>query len=258
MFTLWVPSILDARSTRHPDRPCAPVNPGRKSPGSNPRSRTLERLPVAVLISGRGTNLQSLIDDCAREDFPARIVMVFSNVPGAEGLERAAGAGLPTVVLDHKSFEDRDAFDEAIAEKIDESGAQLVCLAGFMRRLGAKFVEHYHDRILNIHPSLLPAFPGLHVHQRVIDSGARFSGCTVHIVRPEVDSGPIVVQAAVPVHPDDTADTLAARVLEQEHGAYPRAVRWFAEGRLTVEGEKVLVDGTGPPGAVLVNPGPSD
>lgn len=206
----------------------------------------MKPLPVAVLISGRGTNLQSLIDACMPDDFPARIVKVLSNVPGVYGLNRATRAGIPTTVLDHKGYDNRDAFDDAMRQTIDETGAQLICLAGFMRRLGPAFVEHYRNRILNIHPSLLPAFPGLHVHERVIESGAHLSGCTVHFVRSELDSGPIVLQAAVPVRADDTAESLAARVLNVEHKTFVQAVQWFAEGRITVEGEKVLVDGTEP------------
>ena len=206
----------------------------------------MKRLPIAVLISGRGTNLQALIDACMRDDFPAQIVKVLSNVPGVYGLERATRAGIPTTVLDHKGYDSRDAFDNAVRQTIDETGAQLICLAGFMRRLGPTFIAHYRNRILNIHPSLLPAFPGLHVHERVIESGARFSGCTVHFVRAELDSGPIVLQTAVPVHANDTAESLAARVLNVEHEAFAQAVQWFAEGRITVEDETALVDGIEP------------
>lgn len=213
-------------------------------------------MPIAVLISGHGSNLQALIDSCQNEDFPARIVKVFSNVPGVEGIKRAARSGIPSVVLDHKTFDSREAFDEAMIKRIDESGAELVCLAGFMRRLGNKFVQHYHNRLINIHPSLLPAFPGLNIHEQVIESGTKLSGCTVHFVREELDNGPIIIQAALPVNQNDTPKLLASRVLELEHGAYSQAVKWFAEGRITVEDNQVIISESETPNSILVNPDP--
>ena len=200
-------------------------------------------MKVAVLISGRGSNLQALIDAGAAPGWPAEIVLVISNVPGAQGLERAEEAGIATAVIDHKTFDGREAFDEAMTAAIEEAGAGFVCLAGFMRLLSDPFIEHWRDRMINIHPSLLPAFKGLDVHQRVLDAGDKASGCTVHFVRSEMDTGPIIVQAQVPVHPDDDAEALAARVLEQEHLIYPRALSLIAEGRVTVEGERALIDG---------------
>ena len=216
----------------------------------------MDRLPVAVLISGQGSNLGALLEMASEFDFPARIALVLSDQRTAEGLKIAARAGVPTAVIERESYADRSAFDEALARRIDAAGAGLVCLAGFMRILGPVFVEHYRDRLLNVHPSLLPAFPGLRVHERVLESGTRISGCTVHFVRTEMDSGPIVLQAAVPVHADDTVETLAARVRKAEHGAYPQSVLWFAEGRLRVEGQRVLVRGAGSPVALLANPDP--
>ncbi|MBF0251213.1 MAG: phosphoribosylglycinamide formyltransferase, partial [Alphaproteobacteria bacterium] len=200
-------------------------------------------LKLAVLISGRGSNLQALIDACQDETFPAEIVLVLSNKDDAYGLERARVAGIPTAVLNHKAYADRESFDAAMTEKIVEAGAEFVCLAGFMRLLSDDFVRAWRDRLINIHPSLLPSFKGLHVHERVIEEGARFSGCTVHFVRPAMDEGPIIVQAVVPVQADDTPDALAARILKQEHVIYPLAVKLIAEGRARVSGERVLIDG---------------
>jgi phosphoribosylglycinamide formyltransferase-1 len=200
-------------------------------------------LALAVLISGRGSNLQALIDACADPDFPAHIVRVISNVPGAKGLDRAADAGIATTVIDHKGFVDRASFDGTLASGIAASQASLVCLAGFMRLLGDDFVAAHEGRLINIHPSLLPAFKGRHVHRRVIAAGENVSGCTVHFVRPETDAGPIIAQSRVPVKAEDTPDTLAARVLKAEHICYPAAVRLIAEGRVVVKGDRVLVDG---------------
>ena len=211
-------------------------------------------MKLAVLVSGRGSNLQALIDACAADDFPAEIALVLSNKADAYGLERARAADIPTVVLSHKNFEDRESFDEAMSAKIDEAGTELVCLAGFMRLLSDGFVRQWRDRLINIHPSLLPAFKGLHVHERTIEEGARFSGCTVHFVRPAMDEGPIISQAVVPVHPTDTPDDLAARILEQEHIIYPRAVKYIAEGRVRVSAERVLIDEHTVPEGALNNP----
>ena len=206
-------------------------------------------MKIAVLISGRGSNLQALIDAANQPGWPAEIVLVISNIAGAQGLERAKAAGIPTTVINHKDFEDRETFDASMTEAIEKSaagnGAELVCLAGFMRLLSTHFIDHWRDRLINIHPSLLPAFKGLEVHQRVLDAGEEFSGCTVHFVRPEMDTGPILLQTKVPVQPGDAADTLAARVLEQEHVIYPEAVRLIAEGRVKVDGELALIDGKG-------------
>ncbi|MCR4377200.1 MAG: phosphoribosylglycinamide formyltransferase [Rhodospirillales bacterium] len=211
-------------------------------------------MKLAVLISGRGSNLQALIDACAAKDFPAEIVLVLSNKADALGLERAHKAGILTQVLNHKDYTDRDSFDRAMTDAIVAAGAEFVCLAGFMRLLSDDFVRTWHDKLINIHPSLLPAYKGLHVHERAIEEGARFSGCTVHFVRPAMDEGPIIAQAVVPVLPDDTPDTLAARILEQEHVLYPLAVRLIAEGRVRVTAETVRIDDHQPPKGALLNP----
>ncbi|WP_142810658.1 phosphoribosylglycinamide formyltransferase [Tepidiphilus olei] len=194
---------------------------------------------VVILISGRGSNMEAIV----RAAIPgARIAAVISNRPEAAGLEFARRHGIATAVVDHKAHPSRDAFDTALAQAIDAFAPDLVVLAGFMRVLGEAFVRRYEGRMLNIHPSLLPAFPGLHTHERALQEGCRVHGATVHFVTPALDHGPIVVQAAVPVLPDDTPETLAARVLVQEHRIYPQAVRWFVEDRLqlTPEGRVVL------------------
>lgn len=190
---------------------------------------------IVVLISGRGSNMRAIVDACAAEGWPARVAAVVSNRPGAAGLEFARERGIATAVVDHKAFASRDAFDAALADALDRFAPDAVVLAGFMRILGAAFVRRYEGRMLNIHPSLLPSFPGLHTHERALEAGCKVAGATVHFVTPELDHGPIVMQAVVPVRPDDTADALAARVLEREHVIYPRAVRWLVEGRLRVE-----------------------
>lgn len=200
----------------------------------------MARVRVAALVSGRGSNLQALLDACADPAFPAEIVHVLANVPGVQGLERAAAAGVPTSVLSHRDFADRATFDDALDAELRRVGAELVCLAGFMRILTEGFVERWHDRLINIHPSLLPAFKGLHTHERAIAAGVRFTGCTVHFVRPAMDDGPIIVQAAVPVLPDDDADRLAARVLKAEHRIYPLALKLVADGRASVSTDGVV------------------
>lgn len=205
-------------------------------------------LRVGVLISGRGTNLQALAEACEDEDFPAEIRIVISNEPEAAGLERAAGFGIDTAVVDHRSFPSKAAFEEEIDRLLRARSVELICLAGFMRVLSKDFVGRWPDRIFNIHPSLLPAFPGLDVQRKALEYGVRFSGCTVHFVVPEVDAGPIVLQAVVPVEQDDDPQALAARILEQEHLAYPQAVRLFAEDRLRIEGRRVRILEPGPPG----------
>ena len=201
-------------------------------------------MKTAVLISGRGSNLQALIDAQAEPGWPAEIVLVISNEPGAKGLDRAEAAGIAAAVINHRDFDGREPFDQAMTEAIEASGASFVCLTGFMRLLSDGFIDHWHDRLVNIHPSLLPAYKGLDVQQRVVDAGETEAGCTVHFVRPEMDTGPIILQARVPVLPDDDADTLAARILLQEHVIYPQALRLIAEGRVTVEDERVLMNST--------------
>jgi phosphoribosylglycinamide formyltransferase-1 len=196
---------------------------------------------IVVLISGRGSNMESL----ARAGLPGRISAVVSNRPDAAGLRFAAGHGIPTAVVDHERYAGRDAFDAALAQAIERYEPDLIALAGFMRVLGAGFVHRYEGRMLNVHPSLLPAFQGLHTHRRALEQGVKVHGCTVHFVTPALDHGPIVIQAAVPVRPGDDEATLAARVLRQEHRIYPQAVRWFLEGRLVIDKGLVRVSGEG-------------
>ena len=198
---------------------------------------------VVVLLSGTGSNLQALIDNVRAGENPARIAAVISNRADAYGLQRARDAGIETRALDHKAFEGREAFDAALIELIDAFNPQLVVLAGFMRILSADFVRHYQGRLLNIHPSLLPKYKGLHTHQRALEAGDREHGCSVHFVTEELDGGPLVVQAVVTVESDDTASSLAQRVHTQEHRIYPLAVRWFAEGRLVLGDQGALLDG---------------
>ena len=198
---------------------------------------------VVVLLSGTGSNLQALIDSTRTGDSPVRIAAVISNRSDAYGLQRARDAGIETRSLDHKAFEGREAFDSALVELIDAFNPQLVVLAGFMRILSADFVRHYEGRLLNIHPSLLPKYKGMHTHQRALDAGDSEHGCSVHFVTEELDGGPLVVQAVVPVESDDSAQTLAQRVHTQEHRIYPLAVRWFAEGRLILGDQGALLDG---------------
>lgn len=198
--------------------------------------------------------MEALLKAVSRGELPVRIAAVISNRPDARGLETAAAQGVPTAVVDHKAYAGREAFDAALAECIDGYAPDLVVLAGFMRILTEGFVRHFEGRLLNIHPSLLPSFPGLHTHQRALDEGVRIHGCTVHFVTPALDHGPVVVQAAVPVLDGDDESTLAARVLEQEHVVYPLAVRWFAEGRLRLDGGRVRFDGERPRPPVLISP----
>ncbi|PIE82996.1 MAG: phosphoribosylglycinamide formyltransferase [Candidatus Contendobacter odensis] len=203
----------------------------------------VRKMRLVVLISGRGSNLQAILDQATCGELPVEVAAVISNRPGAYGLERARQAGVSALELDHKLFGDRPAFEAALIRLIDDYQPDLVVLAGFMRVLTAGFTEHYQGRLLNIHPSLLPEFRGLHTHERAIEAGSKTHGATIHFVTAELDGGPIIVQARVPVLPDDDPDTLAARVLEQEHRLYPQAVRWFAEGRLKLEGNQVLFNG---------------
>lgn len=202
-------------------------------------------LKVAVLISGRGSNLQALIDACARADFPAEIVLTISNRADAPGLALATAANIPAIVIAHGHGDDREAFEAALTTAIAAHNAELICLAGFMRLLTPGFVARWRDRLINIHPSLLPAFPGINVHARALEAGVRFSGCTVHFVRAEMDDGPIIVQGAVPVLADDDEDALAARVLAVEHRCYPLALRLIAEGRVRVTEQCVIIDDGG-------------
>lgn len=198
---------------------------------------------VVVLLSGTGSNLQALIDSTLTCDSPVRIAAVISNRSDAYGLQRARDAGIDTRSLDHKAFEGREAFDSALIDLIDTFNPKLVVLAGFMRILSADFVRHYNGRLLNIHPSLLPKYKGLHTHQRALEAGDTEHGCSVHFVTEELDGGPLVVQAVVPVESADSAQTLAQRVHTQEHRIYPLAVRWFAEGRLILGDHGALLDG---------------
>ncbi len=203
---------------------------------------TGQKCPVVVLISGNGSNLQALIDASAEADFS--ISAVISNRPQAFGLERAARAGITTRVIDHKDYQDRNQFDAALREAIEEYQPRLLVLAGFMRLLGAEFVNHFAGRIINIHPSLLPKYPGTNTHQRAIEAGDSEHGVSVHFVTEEMDGGPVIAQERVPVFGDDSAETLATRVLAKEHQLYPAVVNWFASGRLQMADNKAVLDNT--------------
>ena len=212
----------------------------------------MARLRVGVMISGRGSNLQALIEAAADPGYPAEIVLVISNRAEAQGLPRAAEAGIAHQVI---AEPDRTLFAAAADQALRQHGIELVALAGFMRLLDAGFVDAWRDRMINIHPSLLPAFPGLHPQRQALAAGARFSGCTVHFVRPEMDTGPIIAQAIVPVHDEDNEERLAARILAAEHRLYPLAVRLFAERRLRIDGNRVAVAGGSAPDIAALNPG---
>lgn len=203
-----------------------------------------------ILISGRGSNMEAIL----AADLSGRCAAVISNRPGAAGMKFAAARGVATAIVDHKAHPDRDAFDVALAAEIDRYAPDLVVLAGFMRVLGDAFVRRYEGRLVNIHPSLLPSFPGLRTHEAALAAGVKLHGATVHFVTPSLDSGPIVIQAAVPVLAGDTADTLAARVLTQEHIIYPRAVRWFLDGRLRLVGGRALLEGEAATAGALISP----
>ncbi len=218
-----------------------------------------KRVRVGILISGGGSNMAALIAAAADPAYPAEIVCVVSNVADAGGLAKASAAGVATVVVDHRGFETREAFERAVVAELVGHGVELVVLAGFMRLLTPYFIERWHDRLINIHPALLPAYKGLHTHARALADGVKIAGCTVHFVRAEMDVGPIIVQAAVPVLDDDTADTLAARVLAQEHRIYPLALARVASGaaRVVVDAEgreRVVTSGTTSATAALVAP----
>ncbi len=215
-----------------------------------------KRRRTAVLISGRGSNLQALIDAAAAPDYPAEIVLVLSNLPDAKGLERAEAAGIPTRVIPHRDYETRAAFEVALTEALSQTGADLVCLAGFMRVLTEAFVGRWQGRLINIHPSLLPAFPGLDTHARALAAGVKLHGCSVHLVSAEVDKGPIIGQAAVPVLPEDDEAALAARVLEAEHRLYPLCLRLLAADRVRIEGSRATVQGYWDTDDRLMNPDP--
>jgi phosphoribosylglycinamide formyltransferase-1 len=206
----------------------------------------LTRKRVGALISGRGSNLQALIDAAQSPDYPGEIVLVISNVPGAQGLARAEEAGIAALAINHKDFASREDFDAVLNETLKQAEIDILCNAGFMRLHTPAFVRAWHNRHLNIHPSLLPAFKGLHTHERVLEAGAKITGCTVHFVREEMDTGPIVAQAAVPVLDGDSPESLAARVLEAEHKLYPHALSLVASGAVRVDGERVI--GTPQPG----------
>lgn len=211
---------------------------------------------VVVLISGSGSNLQAIIDAASAADYPAQVVAVISNRPGVKGLERARSAGVSAEVLDHKEFAEREAFDAALQNLIDSFSPDLVVLAGFMRILTSDFVQHFQGRLLNIHPSLLPKYPGLNTHRRALAAGDTFHGVTVHFVTAELDGGPAIVQAQVEVKPGDTELDLAQRVLQQEHVIYPLAVRWVAQKRAWLEqGRAWLDDKPLPPGGFQLSPG---
>ncbi|HSD98021.1 MAG TPA: phosphoribosylglycinamide formyltransferase [Sulfuricaulis sp.] len=198
---------------------------------------------VVVLVSGRGSNLQAIINAITHGELAAEIRAVISGEPDAPALARARTAGIPTHVVNRRDFPTRDQFDHALMQQIEAYQPQLVVLAGFMRILGKAFIDHFAGRLVNIHPSLLPAFPGLNTHTRALQSGAKVHGASVHFVTREVDGGPVIIQAAVPVLPDDAPDTLAERVLMEEHRIYPKAIGWFLAGRLSIESGRVLLDG---------------
>jgi phosphoribosylglycinamide formyltransferase-1 len=209
---------------------------------------------LGVLASGGGTNLQAILDACAAKRIAAQVAVVISNVPGARALERARQAGVATEVLPSKGIADRDAYDRQLVETLRRHAVDLVCLAGYMRIVTPLFLRAFGPapesrgcpRVVNVHPGLLPSFPGLHAQRQCVEYGARFAGCTVHFVDEGTDTGPVIVQAIVPVLPGDTEETLGARILAQEHRIYPQAIQWFAEGRLSVEGRKVTVRGASP------------
>lgn len=214
-----------------------------------------ELLKLGVLISGSGSNLQSIIDHIEKGTLRAEIKIVVSNNAGAFGLTRAQKHGIPCAVLNHRDFSSREDFDRELIRILHDAGIDLIVLAGFMRILSKAFLRTFENKIINIHPALLPAFPGTHVQQMAIDYGVKFSGCTVHFVDEGVDTGPIIIQAVVPVHPGDTADTLAARILKEEHKIYPQAIRYFAEGRIVKNGRHVAIKNIEyPDSAAMQNP----
>lgn len=212
------------------------------------------KLRLGVLASGGGTNLQSIIDQCQLQQIDAEIVLVLCNNPDAGALQRAEKAGLKSTCINHREFSDRQSFDQAVVSRLQQEDIDLVILAGFMRIISKVFLEAFPQQIINIHPSLLPAFPGLHVQQKALDYGARFTGCTVHFVDDGVDTGPIIAQAVVPILDGDTEETLSARILQQEHKIYPHAIQLFAEGRVKVEGRQVRITDAAKEQTALLNP----
>lgn len=214
----------------------------------------MAKLKVGVLISGRGSNLAALIEAARAADYPAEIACVVSNKADAPGLGIAAAAGVPTAMVSHKDHPDRESFDRAVSGELERHGVELVVLAGFMRIFSPWFPARWANRLINIHPSLLPAFKGMHVQRQALDAGVRLSGCTAHLVIPDLDSGPIIAQAAVPVLAGDTEETLSARILRQEHRLYPLVVRWFAEGRVNIAADKVTVEGVACDATLLFSP----
>jgi phosphoribosylglycinamide formyltransferase-1 len=214
-----------------------------------------ERLRLGCLASGGGSNLQAIIDRCRDGSLPAEISVVISNKPDSGALQRARRAGIPALCIDHRNYPSREDFDRAVVAALLEAGVELIVLAGFMRLISDVFLDAFPGRIMNIHPALLPAFPGLHVQRKALEYGARVTGCTVHFVDGGVDTGPIVIQAVVPILDDDTEESLSARILEQEHRIYPRAIELFAQGRLRIDGRRVRIEPPLPPGReVLVHP----
>ena len=209
---------------------------------------------MGILISGNGSNFQAIIDAIEKKRLDAEVRVVVSNREDAYGLVRAQKHGVPTEIVDHRKFPSREAFDQHLIERFKDRQVELVVLAGFMRLLSADFVHAYSNRIMNIHPALLPAFPGLHVQRKAVEAGVRFSGCTVHFVNEECDQGPIIIQAVVPVFPDDSEESLSARILKEEHRIYPKAIQLYSEGRLHVAGQRVLVDGLEKEEQVMVHP----
>lgn len=212
------------------------------------------KLRLGVLASGSGSNLQAIIDRCADGSIDAEIVLVLANVPGAGALARAEQAEIATALIDHRAFTERSDFDRAVVTALQTASVDLVVLAGFMRLITAPFIDAFPERIINIHPALLPAFPGLHVQKKALEAGARFSGCTVHFVDGGVDTGPIIIQAVVPILDGDSEETLSARILVQEHRIYPRAIQLIAEGRVRIEGRRVRIAASAVVDGVMINP----
>lgn len=225
-----------------------------RSGTTQPRAQD-ERLPIAILISGRGSNMQAIAERAAAHELPVEVRLVLSDQPAAAGLQTAAAMRLPTQVLSPRGFADKAAYERALAASIVERGAKLVILAGFMRILSARFIAAFSGRILNVHPSLLPKYRGLHTHRRVLEAGERVHGVSIHFVTEELDGGPVIVQARVPVHAGDTEETLSARVQRQEHRIYPLAIDWFARGRLVLRDNCAWLDGKRLDQPVLVEPG---
>lgn len=200
-----------------------------------------KKVGIGVLVSGSGSNLQSIIDHIEGGRLDAEIKVVVSNNPDAYALERCKKHRIPSVLVDHRPFDSRESYDRRVIAILQSSGVELVVMAGFMRILSPEFFRAFPQRIINIHPSLLPAFPGIHVQQKAVEYGVKFAGCTVHFADEGIDTGPIIIQSVVPVHEDDTAETLASRILQEEHRIYPQAIQYYAEGRVVIEGRKVLI-----------------